>query len=228
MHIQEDLPCHRRAARVQPSLSMSREHKPSIEAGLPDPRAQGSVRACCAAFALGSASGTACPASYARLDTAVACKSAADAARKAYTDVAYSIYPYGCYWHTITGSVYYNYNAAGAANRFAQPLCAGAALHAHAPRRTLRSRLARCDRGRRQVRRQQRRRSALQTVCLTVGRARSAAAARGAAVAWAACTIYRYGHDQRCGTQRHASAGACTVTCTYCACTRPRHVLRTQ
>ena len=86
---------------------------------------------CCAAFALGTTSGTACPASYARLDTAVACKSAADAARKAYTDVAYLHYPYGCYWHTITGSVYYNSNASGAANFYAQPLCAGAALLTH-------------------------------------------------------------------------------------------------
>jgi hypothetical protein len=44
--------------------------------------------------------------------------------------VAYSYYPYGCFWHTITGSVYYNSNPAGAGNRFAQPLCAGAASKA--------------------------------------------------------------------------------------------------
>ena len=45
---------------------------------------------CCAAFALGSNGGIACPASYARLDTADACKSAADAASKTYGgNVAY-------------------------------------------------------------------------------------------------------------------------------------------
>jgi hypothetical protein len=44
--------------------------------------------------------------------------------------VAYSYYPNGCYWHTVTGSVYYNTNAAGAANFYAQPLCAGTALEA--------------------------------------------------------------------------------------------------
>jgi hypothetical protein len=105
----------------------------------------------CAAFALAATSGTACPASYARLDTADACKSAAAAASQAFGGSAiYSYYPYGCYWHTITGSVYYNSNnASGAANFYAQPLCAGAALQARTPRRTLRSRLARCDTGRR-------------------------------------------------------------------------------
>ena len=82
---------------------------------------------CCAAFALGATSGTACPSSYARLDTADACKSAADAASRTYGgSVAYSYHPYGCYWHTIAGSVYYNSNASGADNAFSQPLCAGA------------------------------------------------------------------------------------------------------
>jgi hypothetical protein len=84
---------------------------------------------CCAAFALGSTSGTACPASYIPPDTAGACKSAADAASRAYNIVAYSHYPHGCYWHTITGGVYYNSNAFGAANGFAQPLCAGEPTH---------------------------------------------------------------------------------------------------
>jgi hypothetical protein len=45
--------------------------------------------------------------------------------------VAYSFYPYGCYWHTITGSVYYNSDPAGAGNFYAPLLCAGAALQAH-------------------------------------------------------------------------------------------------
>jgi hypothetical protein len=84
-------------------------------------------KSCCAAFALGSPSGTACPASYALLDTADACKSASDAANGTYSgSVAYSYYPYGCYWHTIAGSIFYNSNTAGAANAFSQPLCAGA------------------------------------------------------------------------------------------------------
>ena len=80
-----------------------------------------------AAFALASISTTACPASYALLDTADACKSAAAAASTTYGGsgtLAY--YPYGCYWHTITGSVYYNANPAGAGSVFSQPLCAGA------------------------------------------------------------------------------------------------------
>jgi hypothetical protein len=116
-----------------------------IEAGSPDPRGP----PCFAAFALGATSSKTCPASYALLDTADACKSAASASSKAFGgDVAYSYYPYGCYWHTITGSVYFNSNLVGAANRFAQPLCAGAALPARTPRRTLRSRLASLDVGR--------------------------------------------------------------------------------
>jgi hypothetical protein len=84
---------------------------------------------CCAAFALGTNGGKRCPATYGLLITADACKSAADAASKTYAGtVAYSFYPSGCYWHTINGSVYYNSNVAGAANFYAQPLCAGAAL----------------------------------------------------------------------------------------------------
>ncbi len=56
-----------------------------------------------------------------------ACEAAAGAVGIKYGgSVAYSSYPYGCYWHTITGSVYYNSNGAGAANAFAQPLCSGA------------------------------------------------------------------------------------------------------
>ena len=83
---------------------------------------------CCAAFALGANGGKRCPATYGLLITADACKSAADAASKTYGGtLAYSFYPSGCYWHTINGSVYYNSNASGAANFYAQPLCAGAA-----------------------------------------------------------------------------------------------------
>ena len=84
---------------------------------------------CCAAFALGSTSSTACPASYGKLVMAGACETAAGAVGLKYGGSgAFSSSPYGCYWHTITGSVYYNSNAAGAANRFAQPLCSGAAF----------------------------------------------------------------------------------------------------
>jgi hypothetical protein len=32
-------------------------------------------------------------------------------------------YPGGCFWHALTNSVYFNTDAAGAANEFAQPLC---------------------------------------------------------------------------------------------------------
>ena len=80
---------------------------------------------CGAAFALGGASSTACPASYGRLHTGDACASAAG---KAFGGSgAYSYYPAGCFWHSGTGSVYYNTHVAGAANYYAQPLCAGAA-----------------------------------------------------------------------------------------------------
>ncbi len=87
---------------------------------------------CGAVFALGGASSAACPASYGRLDTADACASAAAVAGKAFGGSgAYSYYPAGCFWHTITGSVYYNARATGAANYYAQPLCAGAAPIRH-------------------------------------------------------------------------------------------------
>jgi hypothetical protein len=80
----------------------------------------------CAAFALGNASSNICPASNYRLDTAVLCKSAAGIGGMMYGETgAYSYYPAGCFWHTITGSVYFNTNADGAANYYAKPLCAG-------------------------------------------------------------------------------------------------------
>ena len=77
-------------------------------------------------------------------------------------NVAYSYYPYGCYWHTVTGSVYYNSDPAGAPNVFAQPLCAGAALHAH-PHGPITA-IAPRTLGHRQVRQQRRPRPALQAV----------------------------------------------------------------
>ena len=57
-----------------------------------------------------------------------ACKSAAAVANKTYGGSgAYSYYPCGCYLHVATGDVYYNTYTTGAANVFAQRLCAGAA-----------------------------------------------------------------------------------------------------
>ena len=82
----------------------------------------------CAAFALGGTSRSVCPTGYVRLATADACTSAAAVAGTAYSEAAaYSYYPAGCFWHTITDSVYFNTHPTGAANYYAQPLCAGAA-----------------------------------------------------------------------------------------------------
>jgi hypothetical protein len=103
----------------------------------PQPRALGPRQPsrCCAAFLLGGTEVTtdACPASYSLLlKTADACKGAAGAASREYAGSGtYAYYPYGCFWHSVTGSVYYNKNATGAANSYAKPLCAGAA-HARA------------------------------------------------------------------------------------------------
>ncbi len=88
----------------------------------------------CAAFTLGDASKVAlvlsasCPKSYSYVSTAGACVSAAAVANRTYVgSVAFSYFPQGCFWHTVTGGVYYNTYIAGTANTFAQPLCAGAA-----------------------------------------------------------------------------------------------------
>ena len=87
---------------------------------------------CCAAFALGGASSNVCPAGLLRLDTADACASAAAIANKTNGGSgAYSYYPAGCFWHTVTGSAFYNTHATGAANYYAQPVCAGAAPIRH-------------------------------------------------------------------------------------------------
>jgi hypothetical protein len=91
-----------------------------------------------AAFALGNASSNRCPTSYLWLDIEDACKRAADPdiANSTYGGSgAYSYYPAGCYWHTVTGGFYYNTHATGGSNYYAQPLCAGApdpAPQAHA------------------------------------------------------------------------------------------------
>ena len=95
---------------------------------------------CCAAFALGGASANVCPASFFRLDTEAACASAAAIAGKAFGgSVTLSGLPGGCYWVTLGSTVYYNTHATGAANVYAQLLCAGAAetyarQHVHAMR----------------------------------------------------------------------------------------------
>jgi hypothetical protein len=83
---------------------------------------------CFAAFAASSASRNVCPAGFLRLGTADACASAAAVAVEEYGGSGtYSYYPAGCFWHTASGRFYYNTNTTGAANYYAQPLCAGAA-----------------------------------------------------------------------------------------------------
>ncbi len=82
----------------------------------------------CAAFALGNTSSILCPMNYRRLDEEKECESAAGIGGKVYGEHrAYSYYPAGCFWHTITGSVYFNADPDGVPNYYAKPLCAGAA-----------------------------------------------------------------------------------------------------
>jgi hypothetical protein len=58
--------------------------------------------------------------------------SAAAIAGKAFGGaVLYTYYPAGCFWHSAAGSVYYNAHPTGAANYYAQPVCAGAAPIRH-------------------------------------------------------------------------------------------------
>jgi cytidine deaminase len=83
-----------------------------------------------AAFALGNAITKACPPGFVRLDADPdLCKMAATAANRTYVgSVAYSYYPFGCYWHTFTNKVYLNgYTGTIEAETYAQPLCAGTA-----------------------------------------------------------------------------------------------------
>ncbi len=88
-------------------------------------------------FVLGGANSSVCPAGYLPLNTAEACTSAAAVAGKAYGGSGmYSFNPAGCFWHMITGSVYYNANTTGVASSSARSLCAGAAARAHAPTHT--------------------------------------------------------------------------------------------
>jgi hypothetical protein len=85
------------------------------------------VAVLCAAFALGSTNSSACPASYIPLNNEDVCKGAAGVASRPYGDSgAYSYYPAGCYWHRVDDKIYFN-SATGAANYYAQMLCAGAA-----------------------------------------------------------------------------------------------------
>jgi hypothetical protein len=82
----------------------------------------------CAAFAFGSASSNDCPARHLRLDTAVACEIVAGIANRMYGGiVTLPGLPAGCFWVTLGSTFYYNEHATGAANVYAQPLCAGAA-----------------------------------------------------------------------------------------------------
>jgi hypothetical protein len=111
-----------------------------------------------AAFALGGASRRGCPTSYVRLITEDACASAALIGGMTFGDAAASsYYPAGCFWHTITGSVYFNPHATGGLNYYAQPLCAGAA-------RSCAHMRARRVQVHRQVRRRRHPRSAPRTV----------------------------------------------------------------
>ncbi len=83
-----------------------------------------------AAFALGDAISKACPPGFVRLDADPdLCKVAATAANRTYVgSVAYSYYPFGCYWHSFTNRVYLNgYTGNIEAETYAQPLCAGKA-----------------------------------------------------------------------------------------------------
>jgi hypothetical protein len=76
-------------------------------------------------FALGSANGSSCPTG--QITSAAACQSAAAVGARLYRgSVTGSFVPSGCYWLTIGGSFYYNTNARGNGNFFAQPVCAGA------------------------------------------------------------------------------------------------------
>jgi hypothetical protein len=97
----------------------------------------------CAAFGIGNAITKACPPDLVRLDNAAACLFAANAARKTYAVVEFSFYLSGCFWHAFTDRVYYNiysgvttyysnYSGNIQDETHAQPLCAGAAGHAHA------------------------------------------------------------------------------------------------
>jgi hypothetical protein len=98
-----------------------------------------------AAFESSSASRNVCPSGFLRLGTADACESAAAVAGEAYGGSgAYSYYPTGCFWHIASGSFYFNTHTKGAANYYAQPLCAGDACPCAQPRTKCRARTRRC------------------------------------------------------------------------------------
>ena len=89
----------------------------------------------CTAFALGGTSSNGCPASYLRLDNPDVCGIVADIANRTYGGIVTSAgLPAGCYWVTLGSTFYYHDHAAGAANVYAQPLCAGAARPARRSR----------------------------------------------------------------------------------------------
>jgi hypothetical protein len=83
---------------------------------------------CRAAFEIGDTNSNGCPTNYYGLQTEEACKSLAaiaGASMDANSD-AYTYYPAGCFWHTVSRNFYWNTHGSGASNSFAQPLCAGA------------------------------------------------------------------------------------------------------
>ena len=91
----------------------------------------------CAAFdgLLGS---KACPQGFFPVQTDAACQSLAAIGGKSYGgSVIVATLPPGCFWLTVSGGVYLNTHATGAAHPNAQPLCAGARRRAQ-PRTPMR------------------------------------------------------------------------------------------
>ncbi len=81
---------------------------------------------------IGGTNSDGCPSTFFRIETEAACETlAAIAGANMYAgSEEYSYYPIGCFWHTVSGKVYWNTHVSGASNSFAKPLCAGPP-HAH-------------------------------------------------------------------------------------------------
>jgi hypothetical protein len=118
---------HRRRLNVL-RLSQCKAHSAQPHA-LRQNRARRQDPVVCAAFALGVAGTSVCPPNFFRLDTAEACNNAAAVSGTTYGGtVMLPGLPAGCHWVTLgTSTVYFNALTTGAANVFAQPLCAGTA-----------------------------------------------------------------------------------------------------
>jgi hypothetical protein len=108
-----------------------------LKAQSAQPHALGQNHACfarhhdpvvCAAFALGGAGSSVCPPNFFRLDTVDACNNAAVVAGTTFGGIV--TLPgllANCIWVTLGSTFYFNAHPTGAANVFAQSLCAGAA-----------------------------------------------------------------------------------------------------